>query len=183
MSTEDTLKHLQAGDLTAAKVTEAPRHNSATGYGPKIPTGYMLQSGGKWRRVYVAQYGNSGSAYVLIGGESHYLSPGVELILETVRDGGTFEAALELMSAWPEWMKAAEKLPVPEAPDEVTVTALELQRGDVIYGTRENGKSAGGTLTVENVYFSGGRVEVHTRTGTLEFAGADTVTIAPRATR
>jgi len=114
MSTEDTLKHIQAGYIMGAKVTEAPRHNSATGYGPKIPTGYMLQTSGRpvWRRVYVAQYGNSGSAYVVIQGVDNYLSPGVELILETVRDGGTLEGALELMSAWPAWMRAGEHLTV-----------------------------------------------------------------------
>lgn len=109
--TED-LKHLTAAHIAAAKVTEAPRHNSATGYGPKIPTGYMLQCGAptKWRRVYVAQYGNAGSAYVLIGGVSHYLSPGAELILETIRDGGTLQGALAAMANWPDYARDAEDL-------------------------------------------------------------------------
>lgn len=44
--------------------TEAPRHRSATGYGPRIPTPYMVKWEGRWRRVYVAQFGNAGSAYI-----------------------------------------------------------------------------------------------------------------------
>jgi hypothetical protein len=105
------LKHLQAGDVTAAKLTDTPLSRQAIqGYGPKIPTGYMLQAGGKWRRVYVVNYGNAGSTYVLVHGTNHYLSPGAELILETIRDGGTLEGARALMAEWPEWMKDAEKL-------------------------------------------------------------------------
>jgi hypothetical protein len=104
------LAHIYAGDVTAAKVTDTPRHYSATGYGPKIPTSYMLQCWGVWRRVYVVNYGNSGSTYVIRGGVSHYLSPGVNLILETIRDGGTLEGALESMAQWPDWMKDGEHI-------------------------------------------------------------------------
>lgn len=35
-----------------------------TGYGARLPTGYLVQWGGRWRRVYVACYGNSGTAYI-----------------------------------------------------------------------------------------------------------------------
>lgn len=104
------LAHLLASSVTDAKVTDAPRHNNVTGYGPKIPIGYMLKIGTRWHRVYVVNYGNAGSAYVLIGRVSHYLSPGVEFILETVRDGGTFSDAMAKMSEWPVWMKESEGL-------------------------------------------------------------------------
>jgi hypothetical protein len=37
---------------------------TATGYGRKIPTRYMVQSGGKWRRVYCCIFSNSGTLYI-----------------------------------------------------------------------------------------------------------------------
>jgi hypothetical protein len=37
---------------------------SASGYGNKIPTRYMVQWRGRWRRVYCACYGNSGTCYI-----------------------------------------------------------------------------------------------------------------------
>lgn len=45
--------------------TEAPlRGRTTIGYGSRIPTPYMVKWEGKWRRVYVANYGNSGTAYI-----------------------------------------------------------------------------------------------------------------------
>ena len=47
------------------KQTELPLWGrSATGYGRRIPTSYMVKHNGKWRRVYVCCYGNSGTAYI-----------------------------------------------------------------------------------------------------------------------
>jgi hypothetical protein len=37
---------------------------TATGYGRKIPTRYMVQSGGKWRRVYCCIFSNIGTLYI-----------------------------------------------------------------------------------------------------------------------
>jgi hypothetical protein len=37
---------------------------TATGYGARIPTPYMVHWKGRWRRVYVAQYSNAGTAYI-----------------------------------------------------------------------------------------------------------------------
>jgi hypothetical protein len=37
---------------------------TATGYGRKIPSTYMVKWKGRWRRVYVACYSNSGTAYI-----------------------------------------------------------------------------------------------------------------------
>jgi hypothetical protein len=52
-------------------VTEAPlsRHKrglsyTATGYGNRIPTVYMVKWQGKWRRVYAACYSNVASTYI-----------------------------------------------------------------------------------------------------------------------
>ena len=90
---------------TDAKVTEAPLQRSVTGYGPKLPTPYMFRIANRWHRVYVANYGNAGSAYVVLHGEKHWLAPSAELVLETVRDGGTFADAIAKLQSWPDGMK------------------------------------------------------------------------------
>lgn len=64
-----TVKQWQPGaSLTPfdvdAKETPAPRHNSASGYGNRIPAPYMVRINDRWRRVYVCQYSNAGTAYV-----------------------------------------------------------------------------------------------------------------------
>ena len=105
------MKALTADMTTDAKMTDTPRNNSVTGYGPKIPTAYMFRISNRWHRVYVAQYGNSGSAYVIIKGQDHYLSGSAELVLETIRDGGTYADAIAKLTAmhntYP-WMKETE---------------------------------------------------------------------------
>jgi hypothetical protein len=43
----------------------APRSGQTlTGYGAAIPAPYKVRWAGRWRRVYVACYGNAGSAYI-----------------------------------------------------------------------------------------------------------------------
>ena len=37
---------------------------TASGYGRRIPSPYMVQWQGRWRRVYVCCYGNAGTAYI-----------------------------------------------------------------------------------------------------------------------
>lgn len=37
---------------------------TASGYGKRIPTTTMVKFEGKWRRVYMCQYSNSGTAYI-----------------------------------------------------------------------------------------------------------------------
>ena len=37
---------------------------TASGYGGRIPVRYMVHWKGRWRRVYAAQYGNAGTAYI-----------------------------------------------------------------------------------------------------------------------
>lgn len=73
-----TITWLDDEDVAEVRITEAPRHYSATGYGRKIPTQYMLRIKERWHRVYSMVYGNSGTAYVLKGG--------AELILETLTE-------------------------------------------------------------------------------------------------
>jgi len=52
-----------------AKDAPLPHHIAglswtATGYGAAIPSRLMVKFNGRWRRVYVAQYGNAGTAYI-----------------------------------------------------------------------------------------------------------------------
>ena len=48
-----------------AKETPTPRHGqTVSGYGARIPTCWMALLHGRWRRVYVARWGNGGSAYL-----------------------------------------------------------------------------------------------------------------------
>ena len=37
---------------------------TATGYGNKIPTRYMVRFANRWRRVYVTVWSNSGACYI-----------------------------------------------------------------------------------------------------------------------
>ncbi len=45
---------------------------TASGYGKKIPSEWVAEVGGKRYRVYVRQFGNAGSAYIIRGGEEVY---------------------------------------------------------------------------------------------------------------
>lgn len=41
-----------------------PYRIPVSGYGKRIPSRYMVKHGGRWRRVYVVQYSNAGTAYI-----------------------------------------------------------------------------------------------------------------------
>ena len=47
---------------------------TATGYGNKIPSIYMLKYQGRWYRIYIRIYSNSGMSYIV--------SKGTELIVD-----------------------------------------------------------------------------------------------------
>ena len=48
-----------------AKTTPLPYSGQTqTGYGSRIPTHAMVKWAGKWRRVYVARFGNAGTVYI-----------------------------------------------------------------------------------------------------------------------
>ena len=58
----------------------APRYgNTVSGYGRKLPTKYRIKfTDNRIRRVYVMQYGNSGSAYVVVNGVVVFLDSDIE---------------------------------------------------------------------------------------------------------
>lgn len=77
--THQTEPYLSADEVSDIRVDDdTPRNPYPSGYGRKVPTRYMLQLGKRWHRVYVMQYGNSGSAYVILGGQERFLHSDVE---------------------------------------------------------------------------------------------------------
>jgi hypothetical protein len=63
---------------------------TASGYGRKLTTPYMLETpDGRKRRVYAVCFSNSASHYVLIKGERVFLRDGE---LETARDTGEVQS-------------------------------------------------------------------------------------------
>jgi len=48
---------------------------TATGYGARIPTQYMIRVGAdkRWRRVYSTCYGNAGSVWINVNGGRRFL--------------------------------------------------------------------------------------------------------------
>ena len=79
------ITYLRDDAVTAMHKGQAPRHYSATGYGSKLPTPYTLTlSDKRTRRVYVMNYGNAGSAYVIVAGKVAFLDTDTEHALETI---------------------------------------------------------------------------------------------------
>lgn len=74
MARQFYLQHGKAGEpmLTEAvehKESPMPHHKAglswtASGYGARLPSLYMVRYLGRWRRVYVACYSNAGTAYI-----------------------------------------------------------------------------------------------------------------------
>lgn len=74
--------------VTDVKITPEPRTGqTVSGYGGRIPTRYMIQYAGRWHRVYMMQYGNSGTAYILKGGATLVLETNTEHRIDKVREG------------------------------------------------------------------------------------------------
>lgn len=72
----------------AARAGTAPSYGrNVSGYGPKTPTAVTVVYAGRRRRVYVAQYGNAGSAYVVHDGASRYLDISTEYTLADLAPG------------------------------------------------------------------------------------------------
>ena len=46
---------------------------TVTGYGGKLSTTKMIKVNGRWHRIYVMQYSNSGSAYILVNKEKIFI--------------------------------------------------------------------------------------------------------------
>lgn len=72
-------------------MADVPRNPYRTGYGRKIPTRYWVRyENGRfdaralWHRVYMMQYGNAGSAYILVRGKKMFLDSETESRLESL---------------------------------------------------------------------------------------------------
>lgn len=73
--------------LGSVTITETPKAGVlTTGYGPLIPTCYMLHYAGQKRRVYVMNYGNAGTPYVMVKGEQHILDVETEHAIYAARE-------------------------------------------------------------------------------------------------
>ena len=55
------------------QTTTSPVCYSRTGYGSKLPTGYMVNDGTRNRRVYAICYSNAASFYVLVKGDKLFI--------------------------------------------------------------------------------------------------------------
>ena len=65
-----TVRYLNPNDVIATRQTKPPANMSRTGYGPKIGTSWELQLRDKrWRRVYVMQWSNLGTPYIVVDGK------------------------------------------------------------------------------------------------------------------
>lgn len=91
------IKWLDNDTVTAVKITDAPFNRSVTGYGPKIPTRYMLRIGPRWHRVYMMQYANSGTPYVVKGGHDLILENETRYRIDRHRDGAGPDVALNTL--------------------------------------------------------------------------------------
>jgi hypothetical protein len=67
------VSHTIPSKVSEVLETVAPVNRSISGYGSKIPTRWKIKYAGRWYRVYVMQYGNSGSAYIKVLGEVLFL--------------------------------------------------------------------------------------------------------------
>lgn len=66
--------YLDPARVTAKRRSPPPPNRSRTGYGNKLPTSWELKLDDKrWHRVYVIQWSNLGTPYVLVKGERHLL--------------------------------------------------------------------------------------------------------------
>jgi hypothetical protein len=67
---------------------EAGKFYTASGYGAKIPTEYMVKVNGenRWRRIYCCIYSNSGILYVIVNKQKMYFSINLDHKIENMRD-------------------------------------------------------------------------------------------------
>lgn len=97
----EPVKYLNPALITAIAYdtdTQPASGRYSNGYGRAIPTPMTMRirtdgKASRVHRVYIVNYGNSGSAYVKIRGEWHFLCPDAESYCEAARDG--YRVALE----------------------------------------------------------------------------------------
>lgn len=71
---ESKVTYLDPAQVVSKRRTVTPPNRSRSGYGSKLPTSWQLQLKDKrWRRVYVIQWSNAGSAYILSKGTKLFL--------------------------------------------------------------------------------------------------------------
>jgi hypothetical protein len=68
-----TLTALLSDPDVICDAVEPTYGRTVSGYGAKIPTRYRVRYLGRVRRVYVMQYGNAGSAYIIVRGAKQFI--------------------------------------------------------------------------------------------------------------
>lgn len=71
--------------VTEVMTTDVPvSGRTVSGYGGAIPTPHKIKYLGTWRRVYVMTYGNGGTPYVKVGGDSVVLDNATQERIEGI---------------------------------------------------------------------------------------------------
>lgn len=68
------MDYLDMSTVQDRQVTPAPHNRSRSGYGSKIPTEVMVKIEGRWHRVYLVCWSNSGTRYIRKGGKPLYIA-------------------------------------------------------------------------------------------------------------
>lgn len=68
--------YLDMSTVQARRTTKPPHNRSRSGYGSKVPTAYQLQIDKRWHRVYSVIWSNSGTCYIVKGGQRLYIATG-----------------------------------------------------------------------------------------------------------
>ena len=71
------IKYTDPELATSVMTRRAPKPEYRT-YGRKLRSWYMVHYLGRWRRVYIMQYGNAGSLYITVKGEDLFLDTDTE---------------------------------------------------------------------------------------------------------
>jgi hypothetical protein len=77
--------YLDDAQVHEVKIEPAPASAANwNGYGGKVPTRYMLKYNHRWHRVYMMQYGNAGTPYIVSRRTDLILSNDTEHRLEAL---------------------------------------------------------------------------------------------------
>lgn len=81
-----SVEYTDPSKVSRVKIEAAPRSGqTVSGYGGKTPTRYMVRYVNRWHRVYMMQFGNSGTPYIIVGGEDLVLDIDTAHTLEEIR--------------------------------------------------------------------------------------------------
>lgn len=68
------VEYLDANTIQGTRETREPIYQeTASGYGKKLRSHYMVRVANRWHRVYIVQWANAGSAYIMKAGKALYL--------------------------------------------------------------------------------------------------------------